>query len=81
MNTYHVVSFNPQTTDAYQVHKHNCKDALKAGTQGHGLYAVMAGNPEEAARKELKSLDQSFGGDGESGYSIGDWRIMPCCKG
>jgi hypothetical protein len=69
---YTAVSVNPAGQDTFQLHKHNCKDALKLQRSGSTLETIEAQSAAEAVQKyvtgELKEL----------GYGDGDVRIMPC---
>jgi len=77
MKTFSVVAINPSTNEQWQMHKYNCKDAIK---QAHGhvedLYTINSENTSDA---EKAFFDEELL---EMGYKPGDGtlRIMPCCK-
>ena len=65
----------------WRVHKEGCKDIAKDQRLSCGqAWTVEAASVDILLESEVKSLDDSFGGPGESGYSKDDFQILPCCK-
>lgn len=66
-----IVSFNPVHSDYFQVHKLNCRDAQKAGRQGHTVYVAQGSDVSAIVDAEVRGLlDMDFDAD--------FFRIMPC---
>lgn len=74
--TFTLVSLNPSEDYYWEVHKLNCRDALKyKRTHGSTLVNnIKADSPEALIAAELKDDLEDMG------YSADDFRIMPCCK-
>lgn len=64
--------------DHWQVHKHECRDALKLRAQGIRVDTVEA---ETAARLVSRELGLNESELRESGYDETCFRVMPCAGG
>lgn len=78
MPHYTIVSLNPSRDEYWQIHKLNCKDAMKCKTQGMSVWNVEAESPMVAAKRELDADNGNL--RDEMGYTETDFREMPCCK-
>lgn len=70
-----------QRGPSFRVHAAGCKDIQKDARNSNGdPWTAEAANVAEFVKKEVESLDQSFGGPGASGYSDADYEILPCAR-
>jgi hypothetical protein len=73
---FHLVSLNNEvpTGERWQIHKASCGDVEKMVKRGDRAEIVTAESPEVLVASQL--ADQLS----EMGWTVEDFRIMPCCK-
>jgi hypothetical protein len=73
---FHLVSLNNETStgERWQIHKANCRYIEKLVKRGDRAAVVIAASPEALFASQL--ADQLS----EMGWSVEDFRIMPCSK-